>query len=62
MALNQAPMAFCISMAVRRGDRAPLQRLDDSLERIHAAILAIPAACQVPVLPDAFAVPGSEPH
>jgi mxaJ protein len=53
------PMAFYISMGVRRGDNALLQRLNDSLERNHAAILSILVAYHVPVLPDAFAVPGS---
>src|SRR6202020_2271766 len=37
----ELPMAFYISMGVRRGDNALLQRLDDSLERNHAAIAAI---------------------
>lgn len=49
------PMAFYISMGVRRGDNALLQRLNDSLERNHAAISAILAEYHVPVLPDAFA-------
>jgi mxaJ protein len=49
------PMAFYISMGVRRGDNALLKRLDESLERNHAAISAILAAYHVPVLPDAFA-------
>jgi mxaJ protein len=53
------PMAFYISMGVRRGDNALLQSLNDSFERNHAAIVAILAAYHVPVLPDAFAVPGS---
>ncbi|MEA2733544.1 MAG: lanthanide-dependent methanol dehydrogenase [Acetobacteraceae bacterium] len=48
--------------AFRRGDKALLQRLNDSLERNHAAILAILAAYHVPVLPEAFAVPGSVPR
>jgi mxaJ protein len=52
------PMAFYISMGVRRGDRALLKRLNDSLEKNRAAILAILAAYHVPVLPEAFAVPG----
>jgi mxaJ protein len=51
------PMAFYISMGVRRGDKALLQRLNDSLERNHAAIVAILAAYHVPVLPEAFVVP-----
>ena len=58
----ELPMAFYISMGVRRGDNALLQRLDDSLERNHAAILAILAEYHVPVLPEAFAVPGSARH
>jgi mxaJ protein len=49
------PMAFYISMGVRRGDNALLQRLNDSLERNHTAISAILAEYHVPVLPDAFA-------
>src|ERR1700748_3571400 len=49
------PMGFYISMGVRRGDNALLKRLDESLERNHAAISAILAAYHVPVLPDAFA-------
>jgi mxaJ protein len=57
----ELPMAFYISMGVRRGDNALLQRLNDSLERNHAAISAILAAYHVPVLPDAFAAPGSAP-
>jgi mxaJ protein len=52
------PMAFDISMGVRRGDNALLQRLNDSLERNRAAITAILAAYHVPVLPEAFATPG----
>lgn len=56
------PMAFYISMGVRRGDNALLQRLNDLLERNHAAIQAILAAYHVPVLPDAFAVSGSTRH
>jgi mxaJ protein len=56
------PMAFSISMGVRRGDHALLQRLDDSLEKNHAAVAAILAAYHVPVLPEAFAVPGSAPR
>jgi mxaJ protein len=55
------PMAFYISMGVRRGDNALLQRLNDSLERNQAAISAILAAYHVPVLPDAFAAPGLAP-
>jgi mxaJ protein len=51
----ELPMAFYISMGVRRGDNALLQRLNDSLERNHAAISAILAEYHVPVLPDAFA-------
>ena len=58
----ELPMAFYISMGVRRGDRALLLRLNDSLERNHAAIVAILASYHVPVLPDAFAVPASAPH
>jgi|SRR5579859_2296447 len=42
---------------VGRGDSALLKRLNDSLERNLAAILAVLAAYQVPVLPDAFAEP-----
>jgi mxaJ protein len=49
------PMAFYVSMGVRRGDNALLQRLDDSLERNRAAISAILADYHVPLLPDAFA-------
>jgi mxaJ protein len=48
-------MAFYVSMGVRRGDNALLQRLDDSLERNHAAISAILADYHVPILPDPFA-------
>jgi hypothetical protein len=48
-------MAFYISMGVRRGDNALLQRLNDSLERNHTAISGIVTEYQVPVLPDAFA-------
>jgi mxaJ protein len=55
----ELPMAFYISMGVRRGDKALLQRLNDSLERNHAAIVAILAAYHVPVLPDTFAAPQS---
>ncbi len=49
------PMAFYVSMGVRRGDNALLQRLDDSLERNRAAVSAILADYHVPLLPDAFA-------
>jgi len=52
---TELPMAFYISMGVRRGDNALLERLDDSLERNRAAISAILADYHVPVLPDAFA-------
>jgi mxaJ protein len=52
---TELPMAFYISMGVRRGDNALLKRLDDSLERNRAAISAILAEYHVPVLPDAFA-------
>jgi len=52
------PMTFEISMGVRRGDPALLRRLDDALQRNHAAIAAILAAYHVPVLPQAFAVSG----
>jgi mxaJ protein len=55
---DMVPMAFSISMGVRRGDNALLKRLDDSLERNRAAISAILAEHHVPVLPDAFAVRG----
>jgi mxaJ protein len=55
------PMAFDISMGVRRGDYALLQRLNDSLERNHTAIAAILAAYHVPILPEPFAVPDSPP-
>jgi mxaJ protein len=51
----ELPMAFYISMGVRRGDNALLQRLNDSLERNHTTISAILAQYHVPVLPDAFA-------
>jgi mxaJ protein len=51
---TELPMAFYISMGVRRGDNALLQRLNDSLERNHTAISAILAEYHVPVLPDAF--------
>jgi mxaJ protein len=51
------PMAFYISMGVRRGDNELLKRLDDSLERNRAAISAILAEYHVPVFPDAFAAP-----
>ena len=54
---TELPMAFYVSMGVRRGDNALLQRLDDSLERHHAAISAILADYHVPTLPDAFAPP-----
>jgi mxaJ protein len=53
------PMAFYISMGVRRGDHALLKRLNDSLERNRAAISAILDEYHVPVLPDAFASTGS---
>jgi hypothetical protein len=56
---TELPMAFYISMGVRRGDNALLQRLNDSLERNHAAISAILAEYHVPVLPDAFAAHGN---
>jgi mxaJ protein len=56
---TELPMAFYISMGVRRGDNALLKRLDDSLERNHAAISAILAEYHVPVLPDAFAANGN---
>jgi mxaJ protein len=52
---TELPMAFYISMGVRRGDNVLLQRLNDSLERNHTAISAILAEYHVPVLPDAFA-------
>ena len=52
---TELPLAFYISMGVRRGDNALLQRLDGALERNHAAILAILAEYHVPILPDAFA-------
>ena len=52
----ELPMAFYISMGVRRGDNALLQQLNDSLERNRAAISAILAEYHVPVLPDAFAL------
>ena len=52
----ELPMAFYISMGVRRGDNALLQRLNDSLERNHTAISAILAEYHVPILPDAFAL------
>jgi mxaJ protein len=52
---RELPMAFYVSMGVRRGDNALLKRLDESLERNHAAISAILAEYHVPVLPDAFA-------
>ena len=52
---TELPMAFYISMGVRRGDNALLKRLDESLERNRAAILAILAEYHVPVLPDVFA-------
>jgi mxaJ protein len=52
---TELPMAFYISMGVRRGDNALLKRLDDSLERNRAAISAILAEYHVPVLPDLFA-------
>ena len=55
------PMAFDISMGVRRGDNALLQRLNDALERHRAAIAAVLAAYHVPLLPEAFAVPESPP-
>jgi mxaJ protein len=52
---TELPMAFYISMGVRRGDNALLKRLDGSLERNRAAISAILAEYHVPVLPDVFA-------
>jgi mxaJ protein len=52
---TELPMAFYISMGVRRGDNALLRRLDDSLELNHTAISAILAEYHVPVLPDPFA-------
>jgi hypothetical protein len=58
----ELPMAFYISIEVRRGDKALLHGLNDSLGRNYAAILAILAAYHVPVLPDAFAVSESVPH
>ena len=48
-------MAFDISMGVRRGENALLQRLEDSLERNRAAISAILTEYHVPVLPEALA-------
>jgi mxaJ protein len=54
---TELPMAFYVSMGVRRGDNALLERLDDSLERNHAAISAILADYHVPILPDPFAPP-----
>lgn len=56
---GMVPMAFYISMGVRRGDNALLKRLDDSLERNRAAISAILAEYHVPVLPDPFAAPAN---
>jgi mxaJ protein len=58
----ELPMAFDISMGVRRGDSALLRRLNDSLERNHAAVAAILAAYHVPVLPEPFAVPDAPPR
>jgi mxaJ protein len=55
------PMAFDISMGVRRGDNALLQRLNDALDRNHAAIAAILAAYHVPIVPEPFAVSESPP-
>jgi mxaJ protein len=52
---TELPMAFYISMGVRRGDNALLKRLDDSIERNRAAISAILTEYHVPVLPDVFA-------
>jgi quinoprotein dehydrogenase-associated probable ABC transporter substrate-binding protein len=52
---RELPMAFYVSMGVRRGDNALLKRLDESLERNRAAISAILAEYHVPVLPDPFA-------
>jgi mxaJ protein len=57
-----SPMAFDISMGVRHGDNALLQRLNDSLERNNAAILAILAEYHVPVLPRTFVIPEAKPH
>jgi mxaJ protein len=51
----ELPMAFYVSTGVRRGDNALLERLDDSLERNHAAVSAILADYHVPILPDPFA-------
>jgi mxaJ protein len=44
-------MAFDISMGVRHGDNALLQRVNASLERNQAAVAAILATYHVPVLP-----------
>jgi mxaJ protein len=52
---TELPMAFYISIGVRRGDNALVRRLDDALEKNHSAISAILAEYHVPVLPDAFA-------
>ena len=49
---TELPMAFYISMGVRRGENALLKRLDDSLERNRAAISAILAEYHVPVNAD----------
>jgi mxaJ protein len=57
----ELPMAFYISMGVRRGDIALLQHLNDSLERNHTAILAILGEYHVPVLPDTFVAPEAIP-
>jgi len=53
----QLPMNFDISMGVRFGENVRLQRLNDCLQRNHAAIDAILAEYHVPLLPEPFAVP-----
>jgi len=58
----ELPMVFDISMGVRHGDNALLQRLNDSLERNNAAILAILDEYHVPVLPRTFVMPEVTPH
>jgi mxaJ protein len=59
---GEVPMAFDISMGVRRSDHALLQRLDESLEKNHVSIAAILASFHVPVLREAFAAPGLPPR
>jgi mxaJ protein len=59
---GEVPMAFDISMGVRRDDNALLQQLDESLEKNHVSIAAILASFHVPVLREPFAAPGLPPR